>query len=169
MINNRAQQDLRSRRLFVYVISAVIIFALMYVWLGRIRALHAEVEPFVVSANIRMLRLAVVFESSRILADQGAKGLEPYIASNPMVWLDWQHASMDGFRYEGEIDALAVLEMPTSSWAFDRQRKQLVYRSQKGQFSCWQVVPWFKDFNGNGRYDPSIESLSGLSLEPVGR
>lgn len=170
-------RDERAFSLLELVIVIVIVSLLMVVALDRLLRLRFEAERVMVESMLASLRSAlyIEFAGAAVRGRTNALALEA-AGSNPMKLLAERPDTYAGEYAAADPDAVAP-----GAWYFDTRDRHLVYVVRfPEQFvsplggrarARWRVETDYDDRNGDGRFDPAIDSARGLrlvSVEPYG-
>ncbi len=154
------------RRVLAWSI-VIVALVLTLFWYERVVTLRSDVEEMSLNSTTKMLSLAVVLRATGAITEDGPSGVVGLVGANPVEWADENLSLEFKKHYVGEMNAVDILSIARGKWAYDRQRKHLVYRKLNGDFKRWQVLPKYYDQNKNGRYDAPVEPVNGLELVEV--
>jgi general secretion pathway protein G len=154
------------------VIVIVIISVLMVLAMSRLLALMVDAERVSMEMVAGTLRSAIGMKVAESIVKSKVAELPALEGGNPMAQL----AEVPR-NYLGELDGADPTKLEDGNWYFDKRDKTLVYLVRhKGFFAGGQADPprarfavrlVYSDRNGNGVFDPGVDSVEGLRLGPV--
>jgi prepilin-type N-terminal cleavage/methylation domain-containing protein len=162
----------RGFSLLELVIVIVIISVLLVLAISRLLALQVDAERVTMQTVVGTLRSAIGIKVAEDIVKMDIADLRSYQGANPMKLL----AQLPP-NYLGELDGADPASLEDGNWYFDKRAGMLVYLVRnKGYFMGGQPNPprarfvmrlIYSDKNGNGVFDPGVDSIEGLSLDPV--
>ena len=163
-----------DQRLFRFVILGILILIFITVATLKIWELRIAAERVGVLHTIGALRSALGIKMSAVVVHEGAAGIAALDRSNPMHW--WQPPPIN---YQGEFISSEAPSIP-GVWYFDTVQRLLIYRVRftdhftsnnpdHPQLARYQVRLDYDDINRNHRFDPGVDTMRGLTLNPLDR
>mgnify|MGYP000167289982 CR=1 FL=1 len=110
-----------SSRIFVVVISGIIIFILMDYFLSRADQEMAQLERGLFELRLSELNAAVIFKQASLVAKDDMASAKVFAGANPMDWLE-----ADAKHYLGEMGLDDASNFP-GNWVFDPEQKVIAY------------------------------------------
>ena len=166
------KKHLRGFSLLELVIVIVMISVLLVLAISRLLALQVDAERVAMQTVLGTLRSAIGIKVAEDIVKMKVADLRSYQDANPMKLL----AQLPP-NYLGEFDGVDPATLEDGNWYFDKRAGMLVYLVRnKGYFIGGQPNPprarfvmrlIYSDRNGNGVFDPGVDSIEGLSLDPV--
>lgn len=154
------------------VVVVILVCILVLTALNRLWDLRATVERATVEYQVGALRSALAMHFAALIVNADQQGLLQLPGSNPMQLLNQRPGN-----YLGELDGVDPATLEPGNWYFDRRHRVLVYLVKNAYFfrpfgSAAPQVRWavhldFADENRNGRYEPRVDALEGISLAPL--
>jgi prepilin-type N-terminal cleavage/methylation domain-containing protein len=154
------------------VIVIVIISVLLVLAVSRLVALQVDAERVSMQTVLGTLRSAIGMKVAESIVKMDVADLRAYQGGNPMSLL----AQLPP-NYLGELDGVNPSSLEDGNWYFDKRAGLLVYLVRyKAYFTGGLPNPprarfamrlVYSDRNGNGAFDPGIDSIEGLNLSPV--
>lgn len=155
------------------LVIVVILVALLFLFaFDRLMPLRGQAEGVQVASVVGTLRSALGLEVARRIVDEGPKAIVGLQGANPMDLLQEKPN-----RYVGEHAGAFSQDIEGGNWYFDPDSGVLRYRVRFPQYLenapappvelSWQVRLQYADAQGNGRYDPAVDRLQGVSLVPL--
>ena len=110
-----------SSRLFVVVISGIIIFILMAYFLSRADQEMVQLERGLFELRLSELNAVVILKQAALVAKDDMASAKMFEGANPMEWLDG-----DAKHYLGVIRLDDAINSP-GNWVFDPEQKVIAY------------------------------------------
>lgn len=155
-----------------FVVLVCVIGVLMAVAADRLLALRADAESAAVRQVLGALRVGLSLQMLALVLEGRDAELPTLAAGNPMRYLGEPPVS-----YAGEREAPDPQSIEPGRWYFDRSRALLVYRVRYAdEFASELPAPprlrfrvrlAFLDRDGDGRFDPGLDGLGGVRVEPA--
>jgi prepilin-type N-terminal cleavage/methylation domain-containing protein len=163
---------MRGFSLLELVVVIVAIAILAGLLLDRVLPLIGQAERVAFLQTRQQLQSALVLEAAERVARGESRTIASLAGANPMDLL----LEPPG-NYVGERGSASAGELPRRSWFFDPQHHWLVYLpGREARFDPQDGPPdrielavrfVYRDRNGDGAYDASIDHFDGLRLESV--
>lgn len=162
----------RGFTLLELVIVIVIIGVLAGFLLDRVLPLVGQAERVAFQQVRSQVQSALLLEAAERIARGESSSLGELAGANPMSLL-----LLPPGNYIGERSRPRIGDLPRRAWYFDTRDGRLVYRPGRQarvetlegpQDRIELAVSFaFRDRDGDGRYQPSIDHFDGLRLAPV--
>jgi hypothetical protein len=159
-----------SARLLEFLVLLILILIFVTIAIGRIWELRISAERVKVEQLIGILKSTLGTElAASVVRHEYPLELGRYQHSNPMALL-----MVAPKNYLGEFDTAPEKPVP-GAWYFNRQEGTLNYRVRFGEdfvggnpddpsLIRFQIQLDYDDRNGNGGYDPAIDTPRSLTL-----
>lgn len=155
----------------VIVIILVMVLFLTAWW--RLMPLRGDAEAAHVATTVGTLRSALGLAVTERIVKESLENAAELEASNPMKLLGQTPSN-----YIGEIEPDAHPAIEGGRWYFDPSERLLHYRVRFPQYLedpsveppvdlSWRVQLNYRDSDGNGAFDASVDSLRGIGLEAL--
>lgn len=162
----------RGFTLLEFVIVIVIIAVLAGFLLDRVLPLVGQAERVAFQQVRAQVQSALLLEAAERIARGESRSLSELAGVNPMSLL-----LQPPGNYLGELSRPRISDLPRAAWYFDDREGRLVYRPGRQanvealegpQDRIELTVSFaFRDRDGDGRFQPSIDHFDGLRLAPV--
>ena len=162
----------RGFTLLELVIVIVIIAVLAGFLLDRVLPLVGQAERVAFQQVRAQVQSALLLEAAERIARGESSSLGELAGANPMSLLLHPPGN-----YVGERSRLPISDLPRATWHFDSREGRLVYRPGRqaniealdGPDDRIELAVSFayRDRDGDGRYQPSVDHFDGLRLAPV--
>lgn len=162
----------RGFTLLELVIVIVIIAVLAGFLLDRVLPLVGQAERVAFLQVRAHVQNALLLEAAERITRGESASLDELAGANPMSLL-----LQPPGNYLGELSRPRIADLPRATWHFDDREGRLVYRPGRqakvemleGPEDRIQLAVSFvyRDRDGDGRFDPSIDDFDGLRLDPV--
>lgn len=162
----------RGFALLELVIVVVIIGVLAGFLLDRVLPLIGQAERVAFQQVRSQVQSALLLEAAERIARGESSSLGELAGANPMSLL-----LLPPGNYIGERSRPRISDVPRAAWYFDSRDSRLVYRPGRqaevetpdGPADRIELAVSFayRDRDGDGRYQPSIDNFDGLKLAPV--
>ena len=150
----------------------ILIAIFIYIAATRIWELRLVAEKTGMEHTIGAIQSALGTTLATIVVKEGVEGIIKLDGSNPMRLLE-----PTASNYLGELKEPDPTRIAGPAWYFDLSQKLLVYRPMAEEHfvteldgpprARFRLHLSYADTNGNGRYDPGLDHLSGLQLTPL--
>ena len=158
--------------IFEVTLVVILVGILMVIAMEKILRLDVDAERVAMQRMIGQLQSALVIEFADRVVHEGLAATRDMEGINPMSVLAGVPA-----KYVGEFDEPIPPGVAGGEWYFDTGNRTLVYMVRNVEYfeghlhnparARFQVRLAFEDRNGNGRYDPGLEGIGGVIIEPV--
>lgn len=162
----------RGFTLLELVIVIVIIGVLAGFLLDRVLPLIGQAERVAFQQVRAQVQSALLLEAAERIARGESGSLGELAGANPMSLLLQPPGNYLGERSSPRID-----DLPRASWHFDTRDGRLVYRpGRQAEIETLEgpddrielaVSFAYRDRNGDGRFQPSVDNFDGLRLAPI--
>ncbi|RFF28291.1 MULTISPECIES: hypothetical protein [unclassified Wenzhouxiangella] len=162
----------RGFSLLELVVVIILVILLFLVAFDRLMPLRGQAESAHVATTVGTLRSALGMITAERVVKEGISALSSLEGENPMALLDETPSN-----YIGEIESADRSSVPRGSWYFERDSGRLGYRVRYPQYLdepgnqavhlTWRVTLGFTDENGNGVYEPDVDSAHSVGLRSL--
>ncbi len=162
----------RGFTLLELVIVIVIIGVLAGFLLDRVLPLVGQAERVAFQQVRAQVQSALLLEAAERIARGESASLGELAGTNPMSLL-----LLPPGNYLGERSHPRISDLPRAAWYFDSRDSRLVYRpgrqanveTSDGPDNRIELAVSFayRDRDGDGRFQPSVDHFDGLRLAPV--
>ena len=167
-------RDRTPNRVGQLVIIAILVLIFIVIAAQRIWQLRIVAEQTHVIHTVGALQSAVGIEVMERVLRGGLAAVADMDRADPMDYLDPDRRPRN---YQRLDRPLPPEQMVPHRWYYEPQQGVLTYRVQHGDYLYtalpgpprirFQVQLRYDDIDGNGRYDPGIDSLGGVALVPL--
>ena len=162
----------RGFTLLELVVVIVIIGILAGFLLDRVLPLIGQAERVAFQQVRAQVQSALLLEAAERIARGESSSLGELAGANPMSLL-----LQPPGNYLGERSSPRISDLPRAAWYFDTREGRLVYRPGRqaevemldGPDDRIELAVSFayRDRDGDGRFQPSVDNFDGLRLAPV--
>lgn len=169
MTRRRARTASRGFSLLELVVVVALVSVLLAVAIDRLLLVKARAESMGVEQVLGAVRSAITIRVAELIARARAAEVGRLVRTNPMLLLAERPQN-----YLGELFGPDASTLQAGNWFFDTRDHALCYLVESTDYfesglpapprACFAIEPVFDDTDGNGRYDPAVDTLRGLRL-----
>jgi len=156
------------------VVSIVILLVFILIAIPFFNRMFENIERTAMQQIIRQLNAAANIKMAEYVALDKLKEFPEQLRSNPVNWLDVR--DLKGWdRYLGEVEQVDFEQLEEQNWIYDKSRGRLIYKVDYPELLInndpiqnriqFKVKMDYIDFNSNGKFDASTDTINGLIIE----